>query len=105
MLSRLDPSAAPAGHATVGIIALLPHDEAQSWLAPHGQDDAAWRASREYEERKRAFGDRDDRRGGDADSPACPSHIVHRCEASPATYARYDRASAGAIYGISAPAG
>jgi phytoene dehydrogenase-like protein len=101
VLSRLDPSAAPAGHATVGIIALLPHDEAQSWLAPHGQDDAAWRASREYEERKRAFGDR---MIAEAETliPGLTSHIVHRCDASPATYARYDRASAGAIYGISA---
>jgi phytoene dehydrogenase-like protein len=32
--------------------------------------------------------------------PGLSGHIVYRCEASPVTYARYDLASAGAIYGV-----
>ncbi len=32
--------------------------------------------------------------------PGLRKHIVHRSEASPVTYARYDHSSAGAIYGV-----
>ena len=32
--------------------------------------------------------------------PGLSAHIVHRSEASPITYARYDLASDGAIYGV-----
>ena len=32
--------------------------------------------------------------------PGLTGHIVYRSEASPVTYARYDMASAGAIYGV-----
>ena len=36
--------------------------------------------------------------------PGLSDHIVYRSEASPVTYARYDLASAGAIYGVAGSA-
>ena len=32
ILSKVDPSAAPAGHATVALIKLLKHEEARTWF-------------------------------------------------------------------------
>ncbi len=100
VLSRVDASAAPAGHSIVGLIKILTHAEAREWFpAEGGEDCKAWRLSREYEERKRALGDR----MIDAAETALPGlsgQIVYRCEASPVTYARYDMASAGAVYGV-----
>jgi phytoene dehydrogenase-like protein len=104
VLSRVDPSAAPAGHSIVGLIKILTHAEARAWFPAEGGDDGkAWRLSREYEERKRALGDRmiD---AAETVLPGLRGHIVYRSEASPATYARYDLASAGAIYGVARPA-
>ena len=100
VLSRVDASAAPAGHSIVGLIKILPHAEARAWFPLEGGEDwKAWRLSREYEERKRALGDRmiD---AAETVLPGLSGHIVYRSEASPVTYARYDMASAGAIYGV-----
>jgi len=100
VLSRVDASAAPAGHSIVGLIKILTHAEAREWFpAEGGEDWKAWRLSREYEERKRAFGDRMIE-AAETVLPGLSGHIVYRCEASPVTYARYDLASAGAIYGV-----
>lgn len=100
VLSRVDASAAPAGHSTVALIKLLTYEEAREWFPAQGGDDwKAWRLSPEYEQRKRALGDRmiD---AAEAVLPGLSAHIVYRCESSPVTYARYDMASAGAIYGV-----
>jgi len=105
-LSLLDPSAAPAGHATIGIFTLLRHDEAQKWFpgqpCEHEPDEAwkSWRQSSEYQARKQALGNRMVAAAEHA-IPGLTAHIVHRSDASPVTYARYDRASSGAIYGLS----
>ena len=100
ILSHVDPSAAPPGHSTVAIIKLLANAEARAWFPSEGGDDwKAWRSSREYEERKRALGDRMIA-AAETVLPGLASHIVYRSEASPVTYARYDLASAGAIYGV-----
>ena len=104
ILSRVDPTAAPPGHSTVGIIKLLTNAEAREWFPPEGGDDwKAWRFSREYEQRKRALGDRMIE-AAETVLPGLSGHIVHRSEASPVTYARYDLASAGSIYGVSGSA-
>jgi phytoene dehydrogenase-like protein len=100
VLSRVDPSAAPAGHSIVGLIKILTHAEAREWFpAEGGEDWKAWRFSSQYEERKRALGDRmiD---AAETVLPGLSAHIVYRSEASPVTYARYDMASAGAVYGV-----
>jgi all-trans-retinol 13,14-reductase len=101
VLTQVDPSAAPAGHSTVGIIRLMTNDEARAWFPAAGGDDwKALRFSPEYEERKRALADAMIAAAETA-LPGLTSHIVHRSEASPITYARYDLASDGAIYGVS----
>ena len=102
VLTQVDPSAAPAGHSTVGIIRLLTNDEARAWFPAAGGDD--WKALRftpEYEAKKRALADAMIAAAETA-LPGLSAHIVHRSEASPITYARYDLASDGAIYGVSA---
>jgi phytoene dehydrogenase-like protein len=100
VLSRVDPSAAPAGHSIVGLIKILTHAEAREWFpAQGGEDWKAWRLSPEYERRKRAFGDRMIE-AAETVLPGLSGRIVYRSEASPVTYARYDMASAGAIYGV-----
>ncbi len=100
VLSKIDPSAAPAGHATVSLIRLITNEEARAWFpdAP-GEDWKAWRLSNVYAERKREVADAMIAAAERA-LPDLRRHIVHRSEASPVTYARYDRASMGAIYGI-----
>ncbi|MGD0187859.1 MAG: NAD(P)/FAD-dependent oxidoreductase [Roseiarcus sp.] len=100
VLSHVDPSAAPAGHSTIGLIKLLTHEEAREWFPAEGGDDwKAWRSSSEYERRKRALGD-SLVAAAEAALPGLGDHIVYRSEASPVTYARYDLASAGSIYGV-----
>lgn len=101
MMSKLDPSAAPAGHATLTLISILPHATAQDWFPPDGREDwKEWRRSEEYEARKQKLGDAMIEAAETA-IPDLRQHIVYRADASPVTYARYDWASAGAIYGIS----
>jgi all-trans-retinol 13,14-reductase len=104
-LSRVDPTAAPPGHATIGIITLLPQAEAERWFPGQSANDWAggwreWRRSPEYEERKTAVGDRMIA-AAEKVIPDLSRHIVYRTDASPVTYARYDWTSAGAIYGMS----
>ena len=100
-LSLVDPTAAPAGHATIGLITLLPYAEARRWFAGEGADDwREWRRSPNYQERKTAFGDRLIA-AAEKVIPDLSKHIVYRADASPVTYARYDRTSAGSIYGMS----
>ena len=101
VLTKVDPSAAPAGHSTVGIIKLMTNDEARAWFPAAGGDDwKALRGSPEYDARKRALADAMIAAAETA-LPGLSTHIVHRSEASPITYARYDLASDGAIYGVS----
>jgi len=100
VLSRIDPSAAPEGHATVALIKLVSPDEAATWFPQEqGESGKTWRLSNAYQERKREIGDRMIA-AAEAVLPGLSAHIVHRSEASPVTYARYDRSSAGAIYGV-----
>ena len=99
-LSLLDPSAAPAGHSTLIITALLRQDDARSWFpAAGGTDWKDWHQSPEYSERKKLAGDRMIA-AAEQFIPGLSRHIVYRDEASPVTFDRYDWSSAGAIYGV-----
>ena len=101
MMSKLDPSAAPEGHSTLTLISLVPFEEAQRWFPEsEGGDWKAWRRSGGYEQHKKEAGDRMIA-AAETVIPGLSQHIVYRTDASPVTYARYDWASAGAIYGIS----
>jgi all-trans-retinol 13,14-reductase len=101
MMSKLDPSAAPAGHSTLMLISILPHATARRWFPTEGGDEwKDWRHSAEYEARKQKLGD-DMIAAAETVIPGLRQHIVYRTDASPVTYARYDWASAGAIYGVS----
>jgi phytoene dehydrogenase-like protein len=101
MMSKLDPSAAPAGHATLALISIVPHAKAKGWFPEKGSEDwKDWRRSAEYEGLKKKLGD-DMIAAAETVIPGLSQHIVYRTDASPVTYARYDWASAGAIYGIS----
>ncbi len=101
MMSKLDPSAAPEGHSTLTLISLVPFEEAQPWFPESEAGDwKAWRRSGGYEQRKKEIGDRMIA-AAETVIPGLSQHIVYRTDASPVTYARYDWASAGAIYGIS----
>jgi all-trans-retinol 13,14-reductase len=100
-LSLVDPTAAPAGHATIGIITLVPHAEARRWFPAESTNDwREWRRSPDYQERKTEFGDRLIA-AAEKVIPDLSKHIVYRADASPVTYARYDQTSAGSIYGMS----
>jgi len=100
MMSKLDPSAAPEGHSTLTLISLVPHEEARTWFLEGKTDDwKAWRRSDEYLARKKELGDRMIA-AAETLIPGLSRHIVYRTDASPVTYARYDWASAGAIYGM-----
>ncbi|MGJ5175466.1 FAD-dependent oxidoreductase [Bradyrhizobium oligotrophicum] len=100
VMSKLDPSAAPQGHATMTIITLVSHAQAKGWFAGEGGDDwKAWRRSPDYEARKQALGDAMVA-AAETVIPGLSQHIVYRTDASPVTYARYDLASAGSIYGV-----
>ncbi|CAL74589.1 Putative phytoene dehydrogenase and related proteins; putative membrane protein [Bradyrhizobium sp. ORS 278] len=100
VMSKLDPSAAPEGHATMTIITLVPHEQAKSWFPEEGGDDyKAWRRSPDYDARKQQLGDAMVA-AAEAAIPGLSQHIVYRTDASPVTYSRYDLASAGSIYGV-----
>jgi phytoene dehydrogenase-like protein len=102
MPSLVDPTAAPAGCATVELLTLLPQAEAASWFgaAPAGDEEhRALRRSSDYVARKAALGDRMIATAERA-IPGLSRHILHRSEASPVTFARYDRSADGAIYGV-----
>ncbi len=101
-MSLVDPSAAPDGHSIMNLIRLAPHAQAKDWFPPEdgGDDWKAWRRSDAYAQRKKEFGD-DMIAAAETILPGLRDHIVYRTDASPVTYARYDGASSGAIYGIS----
>jgi phytoene dehydrogenase-like protein len=100
VLSQIDPSAAPEGHATVALIKLVPVNEAHAWFpATKSEDWKAFRFSNAYSERKRELADAMIA-AAEVLLPDLRKHIVHRSEASPITYARYDHTTAGAIYGV-----
>jgi len=100
-LSLVDPAAAPPGHSTVGIIALVPHAESERWFPSESADDwKEWRHSSAYAERKAELGNRLIA-AAERVIPGLSRHIVCRDDASPVTYALFDRTSDGAIYGIS----
>ncbi len=101
----VDPTAAPEGYGTLTLLSLIPQSEAASWFAGSDACDLggdpdfeALRASNSYAERKAAFGDRMIAAASRL-VPGLTDHIVLREDASPVTFARYDRASGGAIYG------
>lgn len=101
--SQVDPGAAPEGYSTVEIIRLLRADEAARWFAdPAAHDDREWRRSDTYLERKRALGDEMLALAEEA-LPGLRERVVFRCEASPATFRRYEWTETGAIYGSIAP--
>ncbi len=101
-MSIVDPSAAPAGHTILNLIRLVPYNVAKDWFPPEdgGDEWKAWRRSDEYEQRKQALGD-EMIAAAEKVLPGLRDHIVYRTDASPVTYARYDWASAGSIYGVS----
>ncbi|WP_316207139.1 MULTISPECIES: NAD(P)/FAD-dependent oxidoreductase [unclassified Bradyrhizobium] len=101
VMSKLDPSAAPEGHATMTLISLMSNQEAETWFPVQGGDDwKEWRRSGDYAARKQALGDRMIA-AAETVIPGLSQHIVYRTDASPVTYARYDWSSTGAIYGAS----
>ena len=102
ILSKVDPSAAPDGHSTIGIVKLITHEEAKSWFSGNDDEATAERSSPLYSARKREMGDAMIA-AAEVALPGLSRHIVYRSEASPITYARYDLATAGAIYGVSGP--
>ncbi len=61
VLSKVDPSAAPAGHATVALIRLLKHEEAEAWFPDQPSED--WKAFRRLQRKEARDRGRDDRSG------------------------------------------
>ena len=99
--SLVDPSAAPAGHATLELLALLPADEAAGWLPPGDAPPAAleaWRRTPDYRARKAAMGDDLVARAAEV-IPGLADRILVRADASPVTFRRYAWSEGGAIYG------
>ncbi|MCD0423857.1 hypothetical protein LOC51_42155 [Rubrivivax sp. JA1024] len=79
----------------------MPHAEAKSWFPPEPERDwKSWRRSEAYLRRKQELGDRMIA-AAETVIPNLSQHIVYRTDASPVTYARYDWASFGSIYGMS----
>ena len=101
-MSLVDPSAAPTGHAILNLIRLVPYKVAKDWFPPEdgGDEWKTWRRSDAYERRKQALGD-EMIAAAEKVLPGLSDHIVYRTDASPVTYARYDWASSGSIYGVS----
>jgi all-trans-retinol 13,14-reductase len=86
--SKMDPSLAPPGHASVTLVSLMPSTEVAAW-----DRKAAGNAARKRE-------------AGDAllemaerVLPGLRQRIVYRQDGSPATFARYAWTTGGAIYG------
>jgi len=86
--SKVDPSLAPPGHASVTLLTLIPSTEAATWD----------RKTPGYAARRRAMGDRI-LRLAECVLPGLTARIVYRQDGSPATFARYAWTTRGAIYG------
>jgi phytoene dehydrogenase-like protein len=84
--SLIDPSLAPAGHAAVTLVTLMPASPAWDREAPG------------YAARKRAAGDALIARA-EGVMPGLSRHVVYRQDGSPATFARYAWTTGGGIYG------
>ena len=98
-----DPTGAPGSYGTLTLLTLVPQSEAASWFAGSNVDDPdfeALRANNSYIDRKATLGDRMIAAASRL-VPGLSDHIVFREDASPVTFARYDWASGGAIYGLS----
>jgi len=95
--SKIDPSLAPSGHASLTLIRLLPQAEAVTWdrKARAGSNNPGYAA------RKHQFADQ---MISDAEEviPGLRSHITYRQEGTPATFARYAWTTDGSIYGPAA---
>jgi all-trans-retinol 13,14-reductase len=89
--SKMDPSLAPQGHASVTLVSLMPSTEAAGWD----------RKAPGYAARKREAGDAL-LEMAERVLPGLRQRIVYRQDGSPATFARYAWASGGAIYGPAA---
>lgn len=96
--SRVDPDAAPDGYTTMELLQLVPHREAKTWFSAD-EVLARQRRAPAYLARKAAIGDRL-LAVAETVFPGLAADIVMRADASPLTYARYDRASDGSIYGM-----
>ncbi|MFN8472857.1 MAG: NAD(P)/FAD-dependent oxidoreductase [Anaerolineae bacterium] len=92
--SKVDPSIAPPGHASVTLIKLISAAEAATWD----------RKAPDYARRKREFGDQLIALAEEA-IPGLRQHIVYRQDGTPASCARYTWATDGAIYGPAAGQG
>jgi all-trans-retinol 13,14-reductase len=88
MPSKLDPSLAPLGHASVTLLKLLPQTESKQWD----------RKSPGYSDRKRAYADEMISYAEEI-IPGLRKHITYRQEGTPATFARYAWSTNGSIYG------
>lgn len=89
--SKVDPSIAPPGHASVTLLTLIPAAEAATWD----------RKAPDYAHRKREFGDRLIALAEEV-IPDLRQHIVYRQDGTPASCARYAWTTNGAIYGPAA---
>ncbi|MFZ5911262.1 MAG: FAD-dependent oxidoreductase [Chloroflexota bacterium] len=89
--SKVDPSLAPPGHASVTLLKLLPQADFANWE----------RNSPDYKERKRAFADEMIASAAEV-IPGLQQHITYRQEGTPATFARYAWTTTGSIYGPAA---
>jgi phytoene dehydrogenase-like protein len=102
--SRLDPSAAPDGGGTLEIITLIPHAEALAWFGGDGNaDPALLRRTPGYAAAKAALTEKLIA-VAERVVPELRRHIVVAEAATPVTFARYGRGTAGAIYGTAAGA-
>jgi phytoene dehydrogenase-like protein len=98
--SLVDPTAAPHGFGTLELIVLIPHEKAVQWFPRSGLVDApSTRAGNAYAAAKTALGDRMIAAAASM-IPNLRARIVIRYDASPITFARYDWAFDGAIYGV-----
>jgi phytoene dehydrogenase-like protein/intracellular septation protein A len=86
--SKVDASLAPAGHASVTLLKLLPETEFAQWD----------RKAAGYSQRKHQFAERMIASAEEI-IPGLRQHITYRQEGSPATFARYAWTTHGSIYG------
>lgn len=89
--SLVDPDLAPAGHAAVELMKLVPSGEFARWH----------RSEPQYAAHKQKMADEMIEMAEKA-IPNLRQHIVYRQEASPATFARYAWTTSGGIYGPAA---
>ncbi len=86
--SKIDSALAPAGHASVTLLKLLPEVDFVKWD----------RKSHGYNQRKHEYADQMIASAEEI-IPSLRQHITYRQEGSPATFARYAWTTNGSIYG------